>query len=103
MEPKMTALKATFKFQQYKGILPYASELFGVYQPLLGWKSKRSQRRFALRFNVDQLETIEQLSADVASQLTIETQLNSIHLKEFKPGGLLANIPGSRSLLVTAI
>lgn len=25
----------------YKGVLPYASELFGVYQPLIGWKSKR--------------------------------------------------------------
>jgi hypothetical protein len=25
----------------YKSILPYASELFGVYQPLIGWKSKR--------------------------------------------------------------
>ncbi len=24
----------------YKGILPYASELFGIYQPLLGWRSK---------------------------------------------------------------
>lgn len=25
----------------YQGVLPYASELFGVYQPLIGWKSKR--------------------------------------------------------------
>lgn len=28
----------------YKGVLPYASELFGVYQPLIGWKSKRIAR-----------------------------------------------------------
>ena len=28
----------------YKGVLPYASELFGVYQPLIGWKSKRTQQ-----------------------------------------------------------
>lgn len=27
--------------------LPYASELFGVYQPLLGWRSKRISRRVA--------------------------------------------------------
>jgi hypothetical protein len=26
----------------YKGVLPYASELYGVYQPLIGWKSKRT-------------------------------------------------------------
>ena len=28
----------------FKGLPPYASELFGVYQPLLGWKSKRKRR-----------------------------------------------------------
>src|SRR5258708_18024238 len=30
----------------FKGILPYASELFGVYQPLLGWKSLRTTQRY---------------------------------------------------------
>src|SRR5437763_963276 len=30
----------------YKGTLPYASELFGIYQPLLGWRSKRIIRRY---------------------------------------------------------
>lgn len=29
----------------YKGILPYASEIFGIYQPLLGWKSQRTKKR----------------------------------------------------------
>jgi hypothetical protein len=28
-------------FGPYTGILPYASEIFGVYQPMLGWRSKR--------------------------------------------------------------
>ena len=28
-------------FDEYKGIRPYASEIFsGIYQPLLGWKSR---------------------------------------------------------------
>jgi hypothetical protein len=31
----------------YKGTLPYASELFGVYQPLLGWQSRLTQDRLA--------------------------------------------------------
>src|SRR5262245_40897682 len=30
----------------YKGILPYASELFGIYQPLLGWKSRIVTERY---------------------------------------------------------
>ena len=28
----------------YEGVLPYASELYGIYQPLLGWKSQRTDR-----------------------------------------------------------
>jgi hypothetical protein len=31
---------------RFKGTLPYASELFGIYQPLLGWKSKLTTQRF---------------------------------------------------------
>lgn len=34
-------------FDGFKGVLPYASEIFGVYQPLLGWKSKRTAARYA--------------------------------------------------------
>lgn len=30
--------------EQYKGIPPYASELYGVYQPLLGWQSHLTKR-----------------------------------------------------------
>jgi hypothetical protein len=33
-------------FNDYKGILPYASELFGIYQPLLGWKSQIIKKRY---------------------------------------------------------
>lgn len=33
-------------FDDFKGILPYASEVFGIYQPLLGWKSKRIAKRY---------------------------------------------------------
>jgi hypothetical protein len=32
----------------YTSVLPYASELFGVYQPMIGWKSKRIQERMKL-------------------------------------------------------
>lgn len=31
---------------RFKGTLPYASELFGIYQPLLGWKSKLTAERY---------------------------------------------------------
>lgn len=39
--------------KEFKYRLPYASELFGVYQPLLGWKSKRIQKRITKGFYID--------------------------------------------------
>jgi hypothetical protein len=33
-------------FDGYKGVLPYASEIFGIYQPLLGWKSRIIKQRY---------------------------------------------------------
>src|SRR5215510_2982103 len=32
-------------FKKFQGVLPYASELYGVYQPLIGWRSRRIQDR----------------------------------------------------------
>ncbi len=32
-------------YDEFKGRFPYASELFGVYQPLLGWKSRQATER----------------------------------------------------------
>jgi len=34
----------------YTGVHPYASELYGVYQPLLGWRSRRTQKRIESGF-----------------------------------------------------
>ena len=34
-------MKKINDFSRYKNILPYDSEIFGVYQPMIGWKSKR--------------------------------------------------------------
>jgi hypothetical protein len=41
--------------------LPYASELFGVYQPLLGWKSKRTIERFHPGVRDSQLKIVDAL------------------------------------------
>ena len=41
----MATNKRITDLTDYKSVLPYASELFGVYQPLIGWKSRRIIRR----------------------------------------------------------
>ncbi len=38
-------MRATQDYERFKAILPYASEIFGVYQPMIGWKSKRQLDR----------------------------------------------------------
>src|SRR5215210_5266973 len=45
----------------YTAVLPYDSELFGIYQPLLGWKSRRIARRFAKGFDADKRSLLDRL------------------------------------------
>lgn len=99
----MTAPKVTFNFQNYKGVLPYASELFGVYQPLLGWKSKRIKRRFERGYAFDQLALIEQLASAFKPNLMVSEGRTAIELKDFDPGRPYSNVAYSRSLLVNAM
>jgi hypothetical protein len=40
-------MRAISGYDRFKAILPYASEIFGVYQPMIGWKSKRQLTRVA--------------------------------------------------------
>jgi len=53
--PAASLVQTTRSAGNAKAVLPYASELFGVYQPLLGWRSSLSQARLsdatASRFN----------------------------------------------------
>ena len=46
-------MKRLTDLQSYKGVLPYSSELFGVYQPLIGWTSKRQKERVERGFAND--------------------------------------------------
>ncbi len=48
---------------KFTNVLPYASELFGVYQPLLGWKSKRTIERFHPGVKDSQLKIVDALLA----------------------------------------
>jgi hypothetical protein len=54
-------MKRIIDHSQYKDILPYASEIFGVYQPMLGWRSKKIQGRVQKGFANDLSRTFESL------------------------------------------
>ena len=61
-------------FTKFSQTLPYASELFGIYQPLLGWKSKRIVRRINIGF---------QASLDPAIRAVIAKMHPAIDLVQF--------------------
>ncbi len=46
-------MKTTKDLSPFTGVLPYASEIFGVYQPMLGWKSRRTRLRIERGFGKD--------------------------------------------------
>ena len=99
----MNAPRATYDFKSYKGVLPYASELFGVYQPLLGWKSKRIQRRLARGLADDPVDILTQLARAHVPQLTIEVDRNRLLVKDFGPGQRLPAQTQSGSMLIDAL
>ena len=57
----MAAPKRLSELTDYTAVLPYSSELFGIYQPLLGWKSKRIPERFQSGYTLDKRLLLDRL------------------------------------------
>lgn len=66
---------------EYKAILPYASEIFGVYQPLIGWKGKRNMNRFIMKPILLPYEVIEKNTDLVVREQQIDHK--SIRFNEY--------------------
>jgi hypothetical protein len=57
----MTTVKRISDLTDYTAVLPYASEMFGIYQPLLGWKSGRIEDRFRRGYEADKAQLVDKL------------------------------------------
>ncbi len=57
------------ELEKHIGVLPYDSELFGVYQSLLGWKSKRALRRFGSGLALDQERALDAVTKSFRPQV----------------------------------
>jgi hypothetical protein len=73
----------------YKSVLPYASEIFGVYQPLIGWKSTRKINRIkdAVRNEKNRLLSLlgRNLISTAEIYFTKECAIDAVGLK---PAGI---------------
>ena len=57
--------------KDFVGKLPYATELFGVYQPLLGWTGRQSRNRILKA----ELNLSKQVIQDIRNDLEIKVAL----------------------------
>lgn len=67
----MATVKRITDLRPYSSVLPYASEMFGVYQPLLGWKSRRIQERLAQGYRNDRRSILDNLTRQFAGQAEV--------------------------------
>ena len=85
----MPPVKGIIDLTDYTTVLPYASELFGIYQPLLGWKSKRIEERFKQGFESDKNSILEKLKNEFTGLVDIKYNNNRFPEEiEIKPGVL---------------
>ncbi len=87
-EERMAINKRINDLTDHASVLPYASELFGVYQPLLGWRSQRSEERFQKGFSKDKLQLLERLKTEFLGLVDVQYGDNNQVNIEIKPGVL---------------
>jgi hypothetical protein len=77
----------------YTTVLPYDSEMFGIYQPLLGWKSKRISDRFNQGFQQDKRVLLERLKTQFTGLVDLRYDADCQVQIEMKPGALVVGKP----------
>jgi hypothetical protein len=86
----MAANKRLTDLIDYTSVLPYDSEMFGIYQPLIGWKSKRIADRFGRGFQNDKHLLLERLKSQFTGLFNIRYDQDcQVHI-ELKPGAIEA-------------
>jgi hypothetical protein len=69
----------------FKDILPYASEIFGVYQPMLGWRSKRTMDRIVTAFAHDLDQVSRKFKGRFEAMLNEDGALQEIRIQPATP------------------
>ena len=88
-EDEMPNIKRITDLSDYKTVLPYASEIFGVYQPLIGWKSKRKIGRIKDAVRSEKNALLSQLGRNLVSTAVIEFNADCfMTAPDLRPAGL---------------
>ena len=73
---------------KFKGSLPYSAELFGVYQPIIGWKSKRTKHRFVVEHRKLFEAAIQNLVQNTPGRKELIRAPHPVGPDDFVPDGL---------------
>jgi len=87
-EAAMATVKRITDLTPYASVLPYASELFGIYQPLLGWKSKRTEERIASGLEKDKAQLLKKLEREFSAAVQIKYSEGGKVEIQIQPGEL---------------
>ncbi|WP_280300279.1 hypothetical protein [Nocardia abscessus] len=85
------------ELERHIGVLPYDSELFGVYQSLLGWKSARAQARFGAGLSLDRRSAIDRISGQFLPQTEVHFDERCGIEFRIRPGLLAAGVARGHS------
>jgi len=96
----MATNKRLMDLIDYTSVLPYDSELFGIYQPLIGWKSKRIKDRFDKGFQSDKRSLLDKLRSQFTGLVTVRYDPDCQVRIEMSPGALQAGAMRSFDSLV---
>ena len=82
----MATNKRITDLADYKSVLPYASEMFGIYQPLIGWKSKRIVKRMNSGINSDNLSKFNGILSRYKGVVSTNFDDCTVELENFQIG-----------------
>ncbi|HSC35387.1 MAG TPA: peptidoglycan-binding protein [Thermodesulfobacteriota bacterium] len=86
----MATVKRITDLTDYASVLPYSSELFGIYQPLLGWKSVRIKDRIEKGYETEKPYIIDRFKNKFAGLVDITYKPDRQIEIRIKPGALQA-------------
>lgn len=84
----MATVKRITDLTDYTSVLPYSSERFGVYQPLLGWKSVRIKDRFNKGFELEKPYILDRLKYKFAGLVDVTYKPDRQVDIKLRPGAL---------------
>jgi len=96
-------MKSVMDLTPYTNVLPYASEIFGVYQPMIGWRSKLMADRFRKGFANDRARVNAQLLGKFAGVVELDPGREGTvpRIRDVKPAQLPASRTRSTSTFLT--